>query len=100
MNFRFDRYVQNLDISDNGIEFLNKTSLRDLGVISLVQLNASRNYIREIDEEAFLGQSKLQRVDLSSNSLMNIEPKTFIRNSSLEILSLSSNQYEGVLISP
>jgi len=93
MNFRFDRYVQNLDISDNVIESLDKTSLRDLGVISLVQLNASRNYIRETHEEAFLGQSKLQTVDLSSNSLMNIEPKTFIRNPSLDILSLSSNQY-------
>jgi Leucine-rich repeat (LRR) protein len=93
MNFRFDRYVQNLDISDNVIESLNKTSLRDLGVISLVQLNASRNYIKETDEEAFLGQSKLQTVDLSSNSLMIIEPKIFIRNPSLEILSLSSNQH-------
>ena len=93
MNFRFDRYVQNLDISDNGIEFLNKTSLRDLGVISLVQLNASRNYIREIDEEAFLGQSKLQTVDLSRNSLVIIEPKTFIRNPSLKNLSLSNNQF-------
>ena len=93
MNFRFDRYMQNLDISDNVIESLNKTSLRDLGVISLVQLNASRNYIRETDEEAFLGQSKLQTVDLSSNSLRIIEPKTFIRNPSLEILSLSGNRY-------
>ena len=100
INFRFDHYVQNIDISDSVVLSLDKTSLRDLGVISLVQLNASRNYISDIHEEAFLGQSKLQRVDLSSNSLMNIEPKTFIRNSSLEILSLSSNQYEGVLISP
>ena len=93
MNFRFDPYVQHLDISDNVIVSLDKTSLRDLGVISLVQLNASRNYINDIDEEAFLGQSKLQTVDLSSNSLMYIEPKTFIRNPSLDILSLSSNQY-------
>jgi len=92
MNFRFDRYMQNLDISDNVIVSLDKTSLRDLGVISLVQLNASRNYISDIDEEAFLGQSKLQSVDLSSNNLNTIGPKTFIRNPSLEILSLSSNQ--------
>jgi hypothetical protein len=93
MNFRFDRYMQHLDISNNVIVSLDKTSLRDLGVISLVQLNASRNYISDIDEEAFLGQSKLQTVDLSSNSLMLIEPKSFIRNPSLEILSLSSNQH-------
>jgi len=93
MNFRFDRYMQNLDISDNFIVSLDKTSLGDLGVFSLVQLNASSNYIYHIDEEAFLGQSKLQIVDLSSNSLIIIEPKTFIRNPSLEILSLSSNQY-------
>jgi len=92
MNFRFDHYMQNLDISDNVVVSLDKNSLRDLGVISLVKLNASRNYICHIDEEAFLGQSKLQTVDLSSNSLRNIEPKTFIRNPSLEILSLSSNK--------
>jgi len=93
MNFRFDRHRQNLDISDNVIMSLGKTSLRDLGVISLVQLNASRNCISDIDEEAFLEQSKLQTVDLSSNSLVIIEPKTFKRIPSLEILSLSSNQY-------
>jgi hypothetical protein len=92
MNFRFGRYVQNLDISDNLLLSLDKTSLRDPGVFSLVQLNASRNYISHIDEEAFLGQSKLQTVDLSSNSLVIIEPKTFKSNPSLEILSLSSNQ--------
>jgi Leucine-rich repeat (LRR) protein len=86
MNFRFDRYMQNLDISDNVVKSLDKTSLRDLRVNSLVKVNASRNYIKETDEEAFLGQSKLQTVDLSSNSLRNIEPKTFIRNPSLEIL--------------
>ena len=85
--------MQNLDISDNRIEYLDKTSLRDLEVISLVQLNAPRNNISHIDEEAFLGHSKLQTVDLSRNSLMNIEPKTFIRNPSLEVLSLSSNQH-------
>jgi Leucine-rich repeat (LRR) protein len=88
INFRFDCYLQYLDISDNNIVSLNKTSLRDLRVISLVQLNGSRNYISETDEESFLGQSKLQTVDLSSNSLMNME-----RNPSLEILSLSGNQY-------
>ena len=93
MNFRFDRYMQNLDISDNIIVSLEKTSLRDLGVISLVHLNASRNHISDIDEEAFLGQSKLQTVDLSNNNLNVIGLKTFIRNPSLEILSLSSNQY-------
>ena len=93
MNFRFDRYMQQLDISNNVIVSLDKTSLRDLGVISLVELNASRNYISDIDEEAFLGQRKLQTVDLSSNILMLMESRTFIRNPSLEILSLSSNQY-------
>jgi len=71
MNFRFDRYVQNHDISDNGIEFLNKTSLKDLGVISLVQLNASRNYIREIDEEAFLGQTPF------TSALLNLSVSMF-----------------------
>jgi len=95
MNCRFDRYMQNFDITDtrNIIESLNRTSLMDQGVISRLQLNASQNCIREIDEEAFLGQGKLQTVDLSSNSFRNIEPKTFIRIPSLEVLSLSSNQY-------
>ena len=93
MNFRFASYMQNLDISDNVILSLDKTSLRDLEVISLVQLNASRNYISYINVETFFGQRQLHTVDLSSNSLMNIETKTFLGNPSLEILSLSSNQY-------
>ena len=80
INVGFDHYTQNLDISDNVVVSLDKTSLTDLWVISVVQLNASSNYISDIDEEAFLGQSKLQTVDLSSNSLMYIEPKTFIRS--------------------
>jgi len=92
MNFRFDRYMQKLDISENVLESLDKTSLRHLRVISLVELNASKNYIGHIDEDAFLGQSKLQTVDLSRNSLVVIKPKTFIRNPSLQILSLSSNK--------
>ena len=92
MNFRFDRYMQHLDISDNVILSLDKTSLSDLDVISLVQLNASKNYISHIDGEAFFKRRKLQTVDLSRNSLVIIEPNTFIRNPSLEILSLSSNQ--------
>ena len=84
--------MQILDISENFLQSLDKTSLRDMGVASLVQLNASRNYISEIHEEAFLGQTKLQTVDLSSNSLKQIEPKTFIRNPSLQMLSLSNNK--------
>jgi len=85
-------YVQNLDISQNVVVSLDKTSLRDLRVISLVQLNASSNYISVIDEEAFLGHSKLQTVDRSSNSLNIIEPKSCIHIPSLETLSLFSNQ--------
>jgi Leucine-rich repeat (LRR) protein len=93
MHFRFDRCAQNLDISDNDLVSLDKTSLKAIGVVSLVQLNASRNHISDIHEEAFLGQSKLQIVDLSSNSLIYIELKTFMRNPSLERLSLSNNQH-------
>jgi hypothetical protein len=58
-----------------------------------MQLNASRNHISDIHEEAFVGQSKLQIVDLSSNNITYIEPKTFIYNPSLERLSISSNQF-------
>jgi Leucine-rich repeat (LRR) protein len=64
-----------------------------MGVISLIQLNASRNHISDIHEEAFVGQSKLQAVDLSSNNISYIGPNTFARNPSLERLSISSNQF-------
>ena len=84
--------MQNLDISRNILQSLDKTSLGDKGVASLVHLNASRNCISVIDKEAFLYQTKLQTVDLSSNSLTHIEPKTFIRSLSLQMLSLSNNK--------
>jgi hypothetical protein len=92
MIYRFDIYMQRLDISDNSLTSLTKTSLRNIGVISLTQLNASRNRINDVHEEAFVGQSKLETLDLSSNGITYLEPKTFIRNPSLENLSLSSNQ--------
>jgi len=60
--------MQNLAISNNVVVSLDETSLRDLGVISLVQLNASSNYISETYEN-LLEKSKLHTVDLSSNSL-------------------------------
>ena len=85
--------MQILDIFDNVLQFLDKTSLRHPGLASLVQLNASRNYISDIHEEAFLYQTKLQTVDLSSNSLKHIETKTFIRSPSLQMLSLSNNKH-------
>jgi len=88
---RFDRYVEFLDVSDNVLRALAKTELRDIGVISLIEFNASKNYIAEIDREAFLGQSKLKIVDLSFNNIGEIEPETFQRNPYLELLILSNN---------
>ena len=64
--------MQNFDISENVVVPLDKISLRNLRVISLVQLNATSNCNNIIDEEVFLGQRKLQSVDLSNNSLSNI----------------------------
>ncbi|XP_021912982.1 slit homolog 1 protein-like [Zootermopsis nevadensis] len=93
MNCRFDNNTQILDISGNSLTYLNKTSLRNMGVISLTQLNASRNSISDIHGEAFFGQSKLQTLDLSSNNLSYIEPWAFTRNPSLEWLSLSGNGF-------
>jgi hypothetical protein len=57
----------------------------------VVCLNAPRNFVSDIDDEAFLGERKLQTVDLSNNSLKNIEPESFISNPTPEILSLYSN---------
>ena len=89
---RFDNHVEILNLSENLLEFLDKTSLRDVGVNSLVQLNASRTCISDIHEEAFLKQTKLQTVDISSNSLTHIKPSTFKHNPSLHVLSLSNNK--------
>jgi len=92
MNFRFDRLVQELDISGNFLQTLDKTSLQDVGVSSLEKLNASDNHINYIHEEAFVEQSKLQIVDLSRNELMFIEPNTFKKNRFLTTLSLANNE--------
>ena len=92
MNFRFDRSVQELDISGNYLQTLDETSLQDVGASSLVKLNASDNHIYDIHEEAFVGQSKLQTVDLSRNALVVIQPNTFKHNHVLETLSLANNE--------
>jgi len=95
MNFRFDRYIQNLDIADNYIASLEKTSLRELGLISLVQLNAPRRNIYDVEEEAFLEQTNLHTMDFSSNSLVVIEfmgyiPKAESRNTHCCICVIST----------
>jgi hypothetical protein len=92
MNFRFDRFVQQLDISGNFLETLDQTSLQDVGESSLEILNASNSLINYIHEETFVRQSKLQTVDLSRNQLVVIEPNTFKHNRFLKTLSLANNE--------
>jgi hypothetical protein len=93
MNCRFGRYVKDLDISENLLQSLDSTSLKHVEVRFLQHLNASKNHIFNIDEEAFVGLDKLQTVDLSSNDLTFIHLKTFARNPSLERLSLANNKH-------
>jgi hypothetical protein len=84
--------VQLLDISGNLLETLDETSLQDVGLSLLKNLNASDNLIYYIHEEAFVRQSQLQTVDLCGNKLVVIEPNTFIQNPLLKTLSLANNE--------
>jgi hypothetical protein len=92
MNFRFDRFLQQLDISGNFLGTLDEKSLQGVGESSLEILDASNSYIYHVNEKAFEGQSKLQAVDLSRNKLDFIEPNTFRKNRFLITLSLANNE--------
>jgi hypothetical protein len=61
-------------------------------VTELLNLNLASNFIRCVDQQAFLGLAELERLDLSVNNLTYIHPNTFNYNNKLSWLSLADNK--------
>ncbi|KAJ9580532.1 hypothetical protein L9F63_024298 [Diploptera punctata] len=88
---RFDVHLQMLNISNNKVEALQKTTLKDLKVISLVELDVSSNLISYVHKEAFIRHPKLEKINLSHNKISRIEASTFKYIPHLNWLSVAGN---------
>lgn len=86
---QLNKYVTKLIASFNSIPMLNKDSLKDMPL--LTHLNLSHNKITRVDSQAFSSLNKLYSLDLSSNNITSIEWVTFLYNKQLKWLSLADN---------
>ncbi|XP_053378148.1 toll-like receptor 4 [Mercenaria mercenaria] len=93
--------IQNLDISDNGMEFLHPTFLSC--VPNLRHLHLSKNQLyKMVAEDRFLFQNLfsglryLKLIRLSANGLQKIPSKLFKNQQSIEVADLSFNKLEQV----
>ena len=83
--------IREIDFSNNplhtlGREVIKRAELRDIHKLKFVSCNIS-----ELEETAFGGLLLLIELDLSRNSIKNVTSKTFKDNLKLRILSLSHN---------
>lgn len=93
--------IQNVDISNNGLEFLHP------GLLSctpnLKQIDLSNNQLNEMVQQdtqlfeiLFSGLTALQDINLSNNELRFMPRKTFENCRNIKVLDLSNNQLEHV----
>lgn len=93
--------IQNVDISNNGLEFLHP------GLLSctpnLKQIDLSNNQLNEMVQQdtqlfeiLFSGLTALQDINLSNNELRFMPRKTFENCRNIKVLDLSNNQLEQV----
>ncbi|XP_045215606.2 uncharacterized protein LOC123565903 [Mercenaria mercenaria] len=93
--------VQNLDITDNGMEFLHPTFLSCLPNLRRLDLSKNQLY-KMVDEDSFLFQNLfsglryLKLIRLSANGLQKIPSKLFKNRQSIEVADLSFNRLEQV----
>lgn len=90
----FPRSTTRLDLSNNHINYVNE--LPD-ELEELIDLNLSRNQIREIHFDAFDGLDSLENLNLAHNELNEIEDDIFQWNPvHLKTLDLSYNKFEFI----
>ncbi|XP_066975237.1 uncharacterized protein [Macrobrachium rosenbergii] len=91
--------IQELNLANNRIEYLEKDAFKNSGLVNLQKLYLSENEIRSVDKDAFRDLKILIELDLKSNRIEKLHPKTFTGMEKLRVLDLSSNQLrrlEGV----
>lgn len=88
-NISFDKYVDEISITDSDIETVDGDYFTNNRLISL-KLN--NNLIKTVDKNAFTHLVGVERIDLKSNQITSLDDETFKACQTLKLLVLSSNQ--------
>lgn len=86
------RFVWQLNISDVGLQFLNKNNFNEKYEQRLRTLLVSQNSLMEIESGLLDNVKHLNKVDFSFNKINRINPSAFVNSKELQFLDLSSNQ--------
>nr|XP_026484294.1 protein artichoke [Vanessa tameamea] len=92
MNIKFNN-VQEIDLSSNKLQSINKGLFNNF--INMRKLILRRNQINKINENSFLGLSKLETLDMSENNL-TILTNVFTPLKNLQHLNLSRNNIQYI----
>lgn len=91
--------IQELNLANNRIMYLEKDAFKNAGLINLQKLYLEENEIQTVHKDAFRELRILIELDLSGNRIEKLHPHTFTGLEKLRVLDLSTNQLyrlEGV----
>ncbi|XP_045188128.2 toll-like receptor 3 [Mercenaria mercenaria] len=99
-NYTFSS-IEELDISDNGLEFIHPTFLYCMSNVEKINLAKNRlfkmrNGNRTVFEKLFLELNYLKYITLSANGLYDIPFYTFTKCRNIEVIDLSNNRLNQV----
>ncbi|XP_069960245.1 uncharacterized protein [Cherax quadricarinatus] len=95
--------VQELNLANNNIMFLEKDAFKRAGLVNLQKLYLNKNNVRSVHKDAFRDLRIMIELDLSGNRIDKLHPYTFTGLEKLRVLDLSTNQLarlDGVQFPP
>jgi Leucine-rich repeat (LRR) protein len=84
--------LETLNVYDNKLELLRASFFKGFGLAVLRVLDFSNNFIKNIDDDTFSGQTNLKELNLAGNKLENILPNLFENLISVKKLRLARNK--------
>ncbi|CAG9830497.1 unnamed protein product [Diabrotica balteata] len=85
--------VETLDISENNLLFINKSTFSNLKMV-LKTINLRKNNISTIYSQSFDEIDYLKIIDLSDNKIKNIKQNAFLNLKNIDTINLSNNAIE------
>ena len=88
-----------IDLSDNGLEFLSPTLLKEMVYIEVLVFRNNMLYVMQHYpdfEDLFTTFKNLRTVDLSENGLTRIPKNMFVENKNLRVINLFGNKLESI----
>ncbi|ROT74233.1 hypothetical protein C7M84_007261 [Penaeus vannamei] len=95
--------VQELNLNNNNIRYLEKDAFKKAGLVNLQKLYLKENSIRSVHKDAFRDLRIMIELDLSANEVDKLHLHTFTGLEKLRVLDLSENslmRLDGVQFPP